>query len=146
MERPTWLGAGVDFDELAAVRHTDQLAIGSHLYPRSDQVAGDGVERLCHLDVVVPVHLGSGVDGKVIRKNRAWKKLSLLLEGEQLGRTALGRAVGAHAHPGAAPDLGPALGVANVDEVLTGKNELRTKGTTVRPGACRSVFLLLPGR
>jgi hypothetical protein len=67
---------------------------------------------------MVPVHLGVRIDRDVIGKHRSGEKLSLLLEGEQLGRTALGRAVGAHACPDATPGLNPALAVDNVDELL----------------------------
>ena len=54
--------------------------------------------------------------------------MSLLLEGEQLGRTALGRAVDPHARPDAAPGLSPALGVGQVDELLAGEERVAHEG------------------
>ena len=53
----------VDLDQLAPVEDAHQRPVGAGVDPLADQVPRDRVERLGHLDVVIPVHLGLGVDG-----------------------------------------------------------------------------------
>ena len=85
--------ARVDLDELAAVKHPDQLAVGAHVNALADQVARDGVDGPGDLDVMVAVHPGRDVHRDVVRAVRGGQQLGLLLEREQLGRPALGGAV-----------------------------------------------------
>ena len=98
--------------------------VGPDLDPAADQVAGHRVERLVHLDVVVAVDLGRGVDGQVVGLVGAGRSTRCLLDREHLGRAALGGAVDAHPGPLPAPRLGPALGVGQVDERLAGEERL----------------------
>ena len=47
--------------ELATEEHPDELLVRANLDAMPDQMPRDGVERLLHLDVVVPVHLRAAV-------------------------------------------------------------------------------------
>ncbi len=62
--------AGMDLDQLAPIEHLDQLAGRPGPRRAADQVARHRVEGLGHLDVVVPVHLGGGVERQVIGRSR----------------------------------------------------------------------------
>lgn len=116
--------AGVDLYELPAGGHPDQLAVGAHLDGRADQVPGDRVEGLGDLDVMVPV----GLRGRVVRHviGRRWRGQQArgLLQREGPGGLGLDRAVDPHPGPLAAPHLGPALGVGEIDERLAGDERL----------------------
>ena len=108
----------MDLDQPRPVEHLDQLSIGADLDPGPDQVAGDRVQRLGHLDVVITVDLGVDVDRQVIGRCRRWPQPGLFLEGEQFGRATLGRAVDSHPSAFPTPPLGVALPVGQIDEVL----------------------------
>jgi hypothetical protein len=112
----------MDLDELAAVEDPHQLTVGAHLDVLADQVPRDRVDRPGHLDVVVPVDFGRGVDRQVIHRHRGGPQAGLLLEGEQLGRPTLGRAVDARPGPGPAAPLGVALRFVDIDERLAGEH------------------------
>jgi hypothetical protein len=55
--------AGMDVDQPAPVEDLDHPSVD----PEADEVAGDRVQRLVHLDAVVAVDLGPGVEGQFVR-------------------------------------------------------------------------------
>ena len=111
----------MDLDQLAPEEDLDQHRVGPHVDVRADQVAWHRIQRLGHLDVVVAMDLGLGIERDVVGRGGRRQQPGGLLEGEQLGRPALGGAVDAHAGLDPAPLLGPALGVVAVDEALAGE-------------------------
>jgi hypothetical protein len=66
--------AGIDFDQLAAVKDPDQAAVGTDLDPLADQPPRHRVQRSGHFNVMIPVYLGGGVVGHVIALGRWWSQ------------------------------------------------------------------------
>ena len=85
--------AGMGLDQLATPVDPHQLAVGADVDALTDQVAGDRVERLGHFDVMIAVDLRRRVERHVVAPARRWQQPRQLLEREQLGGTALRRAV-----------------------------------------------------
>ena len=116
--------AGMDLDQLATLEDAHQRPVGAHLDTGADEVARHRVERLGHLDVMIPMHLRRGVDRHVVapgrRRRQAWQFLGL----EHLDRAALGGAVDPLPGPPAAPLLGASLGVGEIDERLAGEERV----------------------
>ena len=125
---PAGAGAGMDLDQLSPVEDPHQVPVGPHRHPGPDQVAGHRVQGLGHFDVVVPVHLGRGVDGQVIDRRGRRKETWCFLDGEQFGGPALGGAVDAQPGPFPTPPLGSALGVGQIDERLPGEHGVPGEG------------------
>ena len=69
-----------------AMEHPHQVAVRAHVDLRPDQVAGNRVQCLGHLDVMVTMHLRPGIDRQVVHGRRCRSETRSLLDGEQLGR------------------------------------------------------------
>jgi hypothetical protein len=108
-------------DEDAAVEDPHQLPVGAHLDPTSDQVAGDRIQRLGHLDVMITMDLRRRVDGQVIGHHRRREQPRCFLEREMLGRAQRRGPVHTQTGGRGAPRLGAAAGIREVDEVLAGE-------------------------
>jgi len=60
----------VGLDQLAAVEHLDQRAVGADLDLLADQLPGQRIQGLADLDVMVAVHLGRHVVRDVVAVGR----------------------------------------------------------------------------
>jgi hypothetical protein len=121
---PTGPLTRMHLDQLAARVDAHQRPVGAHLDTLADQVARHRVQRLGDLDVVVAVHLGGRIDREIEGLRRRRPQQWRLLEPEHLGGPRLDRAVQAHPGALAAPRLGAALSVGEVNEGLTGEERL----------------------
>ena len=87
--------ARMHLDELAAGEDPHQGSVGTDIDATADQVSWHRVERLGHLDVMIPVHLRRHVDRQVIGSGRRRQQPWLLVEVEHLDGSGLGGAMDA---------------------------------------------------
>ena len=116
--------AGMDLDSCPRAKIRTSAAVGADVDTGADQVPRHRVERLGHLDVMIPVHLRRHVDRHVVALRRCRQQPGLLLDGEHLDRSALGGAMDPQPGPFPAPPLGPPLGVGEIDERLPGEERV----------------------
>jgi hypothetical protein len=109
---------GMFTQQLTVLGDLYQAAVGARLDVLADASAGDRVERLGDLDVVVTGHFGVGIDRRVVARDGRGKQIRLLHLQEVLERLALGGAM--HACPGLlqAPDPHSAAGRQQVGKIL----------------------------
>jgi hypothetical protein len=68
-------------DQSALVEDLDEPGVGAHRHALADEVAGDRIEGLRDLDVVIAVDLGVAVDGDVEADLGSSQEVGLLLLG-----------------------------------------------------------------
>jgi hypothetical protein len=118
---PPGLLAGVDFDQLAAVKQLDGLRVGAGGQPLPDQFPGHRIQRPGHLDMPIERDLGFGVDRDREHLGRGRQQQGCFLRGEHLTRARAGGAVDTLSGDVGAPARGPFPAVGQIRKVLAGE-------------------------